>query len=245
MATIRTCDVLGGIVTVIFGFVVFVTSFAKAEFVLQEINPRAITAAEAVWNSTEVDNAKITYIQSSTEGPHRLPLTLVIDKNSPWTVPLVMDFVRAAEDIFRQCHLAISPITVVELHHPQLGDFTPSTDYLITKDFPPQNHRPLIVFNNGSYGSVYANAEYYKDHEFETLTRQTAFIDYLALGFHSAVISRNYFIKTVVAHELLHLLLNAPHNTIPGNILSTFKKGEEINSDQCSVLLKNDLVKSF
>lgn len=227
------------------GLFIFLNFFSNAEVSSLPSDSTLFLAAEKVWNSTAVDNAKISALSSSTKGTYRLPLTLVIDKKSPWTIPFVTEFIRNAEIIFTQCDLALAPITVVELNHPQLADFTPSTDYLITQDFPQNSYRPLVVFNNGSYGSVYANAEYYKDHDFETLTRNTAFIDYLALAFHASPKQETYFIKTVVAHELLHLLLNAPHNQLPGNILSLVQKGESISLEQCDKVLKNDLVKRY
>ena len=229
--------------TLFWGLFVFFNYLANAQVSSQRSDSSLFLATEKIWNSTAVDNVKISTLISSTQGTYRLPLTVVIDKNSPWTIPFVTEFIRNAEIIFTQCDLALAPITVIELNHPQLADFTPSTDYLITRDFPQNNYRPLVVFNNGSYGSVYANAEYYKDHNFESLTRNTAFVDYLALGFHSSTTKESYFLKTVIAHELLHLLLNAPHNQLPGNILSSVQKGESVSLEQCDKVLKNDLVK--
>ncbi len=202
--------------------------------------------AEEAWNNTAVDNARIQILGSETQAGNRLPLTIVIDRRSPWTLDFVTPFIRGAEQLFKQCDLQLNPITVVELEHPRLLDFSSSTDYLVTKDFPQgETHKPLIVFNQGTNGEVYTHVDYYKYHEFEFYSHHTVFIDRLALVFHSSEKDREYFIGSVVTHELLHTLLNEGHNKVPGNVLNnTSTHGFEISADQCRRLLLSPLVKN-
>jgi hypothetical protein len=232
-------------------FILTLSLLARAGAYAEElaIDPSLLRAAEAEWNKTAVDNTHISILPSSTHAGHRMPLTVVIDQDSPWTAETVTPYLRKTEEIFKQCDLELSPITLVSLFHPGLNDFTPSNDDIVTRDFP-LTPRPMAIFTDGLFGYAYANTHlantgWNKDPKYAHFSEHTVFIDYLAFAYITGG-SKKVAIafQGVVAHELMHTLLDVTHNRIPGNILheNIDQRDFNISAEQCAGMLKNPLV---
>jgi hypothetical protein len=205
-------------------------------------------ALMAEWTRGASSHVRVENVGINLCAGRSLPLTVVIDLDSPWTLETVLPFIRKTEEIYFKCGIQLHPLKVVYLRNPALNDFSPSTDTLVTRDYP-ENDRPVATFTDGLSGYVYANAEYAnafwgKDLSQAHFSKNTVFLDSLGAAFNSGSKKSIENYEAALAHELLHTLLNVGHNTIEGNLLNENmeKRGFEISTDQCNALLKHPLV---
>lgn len=208
--------------------------------------------AEKKWNNSGITDTKIEpYENKYIPGSKRLPLTVVIDNESQWRSSRINYILEKTKEIFSvNCDISIAPITIVKIQHYNFNNLDCRNDFLFTADLPQGIHRPLVGLTNtlscrySGWGG-YANPLYWEDHNKEDLSLDTAFIAY--------TMWENFYPRlpiagdVLLAHELLHILLNRGHNQLNNNVLSSnrAKRGYEITESQCKDIRNHYLVKDF
>jgi hypothetical protein len=218
----------------------------ESNFVELSTDEKVLLAEEARWNKGETSNAQIIHLKPLYQSNHQMPLTIVMNSKNLWQKNKVLQMVERTQELFKQCDLALSPVTIVQIDHPMFNAVECSNDYLITKDLPKGKNRPMAIFKGGpqcANGPSYANRHFYPDHPYEVESYGTVFMEIQLLSWE---LKKPDFFYGALAHELMHLLLEEGHNFIPGNVLSMNldTRGKSISSEQCAKMLTNPFVKN-
>lgn len=214
---------------------------------------RMFRLAEEKWNNANISETEIeTYPSSFVPGQKRLPLTVVIDKNSKWNSPnnpRIEEIIEEAKSIFKEnCNVSISPVTIVRLKHEKFNNLDCKKDYVFTADLPQGVHRPLVGLTDKlscsySNGTGYANPIFNRTKKESWFSLDTVFIEYTVwsgLFFEYPIAA-----KTLLAHELLHLFINNAHNYLTDNVMArkwSFR-GRKVESDQCEMVKRHYLIR--
>lgn len=204
------------------------------------VDSQLLQKAEKNWNQGDTSHADISSIPSTYHNSLRIPLTLIMDKNSEWSKDSIEFQVRKAEDIFNLCGVSLNPITYIEAQHPDFGNISGSkdTESLVYDDFPK---------------GVLPRAVFVQDLEFDGISNSFAVIlkedpsyGYVFVGYESY---RNHYPDSILAgqvlltHELMHQFLSELHNHRTGNVLSGYfnQRMDGITNSQCKKLRKYSL----
>ncbi len=178
-----------------------------------------------------------------------LPLSIVVNSESSWRESEILKFVSVAQDVFsRNCNVELELVSTLQMSDSTFEDLSCENDYRVIEALPNGIGRPVAIFTDSldcyySGGTGYANAAYWsRDHEFEHLTLTSLFIEHRAI---ETLKETPLALDIILAHELTHILTNAPHNEgFPQNLLANkaSDRGTVLTEWQCEQIRKHPLV---
>jgi hypothetical protein len=228
----------------VLGFLFFI-SFSgalTADGDFMPLEPAYKAAEEQKWNDhSEYSETEISSIKPSTGFTAVSPLELIVVKGSEWTPELIVSEFRRVEQLYSQCQVSFSPVTLVQAKYSLPNDKQPN-DLSVAGDslmFPKDvlKTRPAVLFRRYgiSYSIPQARLEFLP-------TAPPHLVDVAVVSYFSW----NYAFEyppphpgySVFAHELAHVLLNVGHNQDDGNILCGTEecKGTTFSEAQCKEL---------
>jgi hypothetical protein len=194
----------------------------------------------------ELSHRESVELSPSTHFAHTSPLTVVLLKNSSWTTAEAVQKIRRTEQIYAQCRVSFSPITLISLNQ-SLGstmDIDHAEDYFANTG-PLSFPRPVVWLydrekNNTNEGGF--------SMRFGAVGLGSPLLDQAVL-FRSYALApeREYPISSpmleghyeVMAHELGHVLFDEPHLIQDGNLMSVVRtRTNLIEPWQCSLIGK-------
>ncbi len=178
-----------------------------------------------------------------------LPLSIVVNSQSSWREREILKFVSVAQDVFsRNCNVELELVSALQMSDSSFENLSCENDYRVIEALPRGIGRPVAIFTDSldcyySDGTGYANAAYWsRDHEFEHLTLNSLFIEHRAM---ETLKNTPLALDIILAHEITHILTNAPHNEgFPQNLLANkaSDRGTFLTDWQCEQIRKHPLV---
>ena len=180
---------------------------------------------ERTWDSApNFSETKVLKIINDKNLKNEIPLTLVIFKDSGWTLDEVMAKLRRTAEIFGvQCGINFNPVMILEtkdLYGPMFNNDFPH-DHLAPEsiEWAGALKKPLMYFaksevaDYGSGGLAWSRASDGGRRSVSArnsgfLFRNFAIDKDSSVGFESSMTQGSY---EILAHELAHILINMPH----------------------------------
>lgn len=202
------------------------------------------------WLRGRISKVKISKLKGNSNKAFQIPLNVVRNRDSSWKKREILFLIGESQKIIDQCEkfgLAISffPITLIELNHPLLNKLHYHDDYLFTQDLPSGLVKPVVIFTEKSrysWGGYANRAEVLMDEK----KKGSYGVVFVLRGITRHHASKyNYSYKGILAHEVLHVLLEEEPNDLPGNILNHNLKtgGTNLTESQCEKIVNHPLVR--
>lgn len=226
------------------------------------ISVLANSSAHALLNARSIEQAwdsqpgfSETRVLSISEGNRQgddIPLTLVVYKNSGWTVQEVSEKWARTVQIYSQCRIRFNPVLILSTRN--------AAGPIVNKDLPHSHFAPPTIENGvGMFKPVvyFAAAESEnRNYGGYSWRRSDLSARTDAQKRNSVFIYRSYAIDAdrsapleipgsegryeVLAHELAHVLMDLPHLDTDGHIMSNMNyRTNVILPSQCRAIRRN------
>ena len=210
---------------------------------------------ERTWDSApNFSETKVLKIINDKNLKNEIPLTLVIFKDSGWTLDEVMAKLRRTAEIFGvQCGINFNPVMILETR--SIGgptfDREDPWDHIIYSSFESSGAvlKPLMYFaknevhDYGSGGTAWSKVtdggrKYEEVRDTGILLRNFAIKSDYSVGLEAPMVSGRY---EILAHELAHILMDVNHELVAGNIMtkSASERTNKVLPSQCERIQEN------
>ncbi len=186
-------------------------------------------------NGFRVDSISV-YHSMESESSEKVPTVIVTNRETTrWSIGELSARIDIANDLyFHSCDIEFSPIYFVRAHKTEF-DYAMLTTPNWHGAVNPMGQKGLFIVGIHSFidaptRTALAGAEYWVDNIFQT---NTILLSYRTVNYENKRASAGNPYN-ILSHEIAHIFLNEPHNSVPGNILDLDFSGLNITPEQCS-----------